>query len=74
MGFWSSLLKYGGKAARGTGHVIGVTGKTLGSAALHPQRTLMGAGKAMQTAAVGSAAGYDMGEADHRQERGTHRR
>ncbi len=45
MGFWSSLLKYGGKAARGTGHVIGVTGKTLGSAALHPQRTLMGAGK-----------------------------
>ena len=36
MGFWSSLLKYGGKAARGTGHVIGVTGKTLGSAALHP--------------------------------------
>ena len=42
MGFWSSLLKYGGKAARGTGHVIGVTGKTLGSAALHPQRTLMG--------------------------------
>ena len=27
-------------------------------AALHPQRTLMGAGKAMQTAAVGSAAGY----------------
>ena len=58
MGFWSSLLKYGGKAARGTGHVIGVTGKTLGSAALHPQRTLMGAGKAMQTAAVGSAAGY----------------
>ena len=58
MGFWSSLLKYGGKAARGTGHVIGATGKTLGSAALHPQRTLMGAGKAMQTAAVGSAAGY----------------
>lgn len=58
MGFWSSLLKYSGKAARGTGHVIGATGKTLGSAALHPQRTLMGAGKAMQTAAVGSAAGY----------------
>ena len=45
MGFWSSLLKYGGKAARGTGHVIGVTGKTLGSAALHPQRTLMGAAR-----------------------------
>ena len=51
-------MKYSGKAARGTGHVIGATGKTLGSAALHPQRTLMGAGKAMQTAAVGSAAGY----------------
>ncbi len=36
MGFWSSLLKYGGKAARGTGHVIGVTGKTLGQCGTPP--------------------------------------
>lgn len=58
MGFWSTLLKYGAKAARGTGHAIGVTAKATGSAALHPQRTLAGAGNAMKTAAVGSAAGY----------------
>ena len=51
MGFWSSLLKYGGQAA-------GATGRTLGGAIIHPQRTLTGAGKAMKTAAVGSAAGY----------------
>lgn len=51
-------MKYGDKAARGTGYVIGMTGKILGSAALHPQRTLMGVDKAMQTAAVGSVAGY----------------
>lgn len=58
MGFWSSLLKYGGKAARGTGHVIGATSRTVGNAALHPQRTLTGAGKAMKTAATGGAVGY----------------
>lgn len=58
MGFWSSLLKYGGKAARGTGHVLGTTSRTVGSAALHPQRTLTGAGRAMKTAAAGGAVGY----------------
>lgn len=58
MGFWSSLLKYGGKAARNTGHAIGATGRSVGGAVIHPQRTLTGAGKAMKTAAVGSAAGY----------------
>lgn len=58
MGFWSSFVKYGGKAARGTGHVIGVTSKTLGHATLHPQRTLTGAGIAMKTAATGGAVGY----------------
>lgn len=58
MGFWNSLLKYGGKAAIGTGHAIGATNRTVGSAALHPQRTLTGAGKAMKTAATGGAVGY----------------
>ena len=58
MGFWSSLLKYGSTAARGAGHALGATGKTVGGAVLHPQRTLTGAGKAMKTAAAGGAVGY----------------
>lgn len=58
MGFWSTLLKYGVRAARGTGHAVGATAKATGSAALHPARTLTGAGNALKTAAVGSAAGY----------------
>jgi hypothetical protein len=58
MGFWSSLLKIGMKTARGTGHAIGATARTAGSAALHPQRTLVGAGQAVKTAAVGGAVGY----------------
>lgn len=58
MGFWSTLLRYGGKAAKGTGHVVGNTSKTVGSAVLHPQRTLVGAGKAVKTATVGGAVGY----------------
>ena len=51
MGFWSTLLKHGGQA-------VGATGRSLGGAIVHPQRTLTGAGKAMKTAAIGSAAGY----------------
>ena len=51
MGFWSSLLKYGGKAAT-------ATGKSIGGAVLHPSQTLRGAGSAMKTATVGAAAGY----------------
>ena len=62
MGFWSSLLKTGGKAA-------GATGKAVGRAVLHPSQTLRGAGSALKTATVGAAAG----ETDHRQERGAHR-
>ena len=57
MGFWSSLLKIGMKTARGTGQAIGATARTAGSAALHPQRTLVGAGQAVKTA-VGGAVGY----------------
>lgn len=51
MGFWSSLLKTGGKA-------VGATGKAVGGAVLHPSQTLRGAGKALKTATVGAAAGY----------------
>lgn len=51
MGFWSSLLKTGGKA-------VGATGKAVGGAVLHPSQTLRGAGKAVKTATVGAAAGY----------------
>lgn len=47
MGFWDALLKAGGKAA-----------KNMGQAVLHPSQTLRGAGQAMKTAAIGSAAGY----------------
>lgn len=51
MGFWSNLLKYGGKAAT-------ATGKSLGNAVLHPSQTLRGAGSAMKVAAAGTAVGY----------------
>lgn len=51
MGFWSTILKYGGKAAKSTG-------KSVGEAVLHPTTTLRNAGKAVKTAAVGGAAGY----------------
>lgn len=47
-------MKYGGKAAKGMGSAT----KTVGSAALHPQRTLVGAGRAVKTAAAGGAIGY----------------
>lgn len=51
MGFWSSLLKYSGKAAA-------ATGKSVGKAVLHPSQTLRGAGNAVKVATVGSAVGY----------------
>jgi len=51
-------LKYGGKAAKGTGKAVLATGKNVGEAALHPSQTLRGAGQAVKTAAVGGAIGY----------------
>lgn len=51
MGFWSTLLKYGGKATV-------ATGKSVGNAVLHPTQTLRGAGQAVKTATVGGAVGY----------------
>ena len=62
MGFWNTLLKYGGKAAKGAGHAAVATGRSAGQAVLHPSQTLRGAGQAMKTAAVGGAAGYVAGE------------
>lgn len=51
-------MKYGGKAAKGTGKAVLATGKNVGEAALHPSQTLRGAGQAVKTAAVGGAIGY----------------
>ena len=48
-------MKYGGKAAKGTGKAVLATGKNVGEAALHPSQTLRGAGQAVKTAAVMSA-------------------
>lgn len=49
---WSSLLKatfkYGGRAAK-------ATASSVGSAVIHPQRTIKGLGTATKTAAVGGA-------------------
>lgn len=58
MGFWSSLLKYGGKAAKGVGAAAAETGKTAGSAILHPTKTLRTAGHAIKAATVTGAVGY----------------
>lgn len=51
MGFWNTLLKYGGKATV-------ATGKTVGNAVLHPAQTLRGAGNAVKVAILGTAVGY----------------
>lgn len=58
MGFWSTLLRYGGKAAKGMGKAAVATGKSAGDAVLHPTKTLRGAGQAIKTATVGGAVGY----------------
>lgn len=58
MGFWDSLLRYGGKAVKGMGKATVTTGKSVGNAALHPSQTLRGAGQAIKTATVGGAVGY----------------
>ena len=58
MGFWSSLLKTGGKAISYGGKATVATGKSVGNAVLHPSQTLRGAGSALKTATVGGAVGY----------------
>ena len=65
MGFWDTILKYGGKAVKGAGKAAKnvekaavTTGKSVGNAALHPSQTLRGAGQAVKTATIGGAVGY----------------
>lgn len=58
MGFWSTVLKYGGKAAKGVGTATAATGKSVGKAVLNPSQTLRGAGQAVKTATLGGAVGY----------------
>lgn len=58
MGFWNTVLKYGGKAAKGMGQAVAATGKSAGHAVLHPSQTLRGAGQAVKTATAGAAVGY----------------
>lgn len=58
MGFWSTVLKYGGKAVKGVGTATMTTGKSVGKAALHPSQTLRGMGQAVKTATIGGAVGY----------------
>lgn len=58
MGFWSTVLKYGGKAVKGAGTATVATGKSVGKAVLNPTQTLRGAGQAVKTATVGGAVGY----------------
>lgn len=58
MGFWNTVLKYGGKAAKGVGTATAATGKSVGKAVLTPSQTLRGAGQAVKTATIGGAVGY----------------
>lgn len=58
MGFWNTVLKYGGKAAKGVGTATAATGKSVGKAVLNPSQTLRGAGQAVKTATIGGAVGY----------------
>lgn len=47
MGKWSTVLRWAGKPF-----------KSLGGAAVHPQQTLVGAGRAVKTATIGAGVGY----------------
>lgn len=52
MSKWATLLKYGKRAASSS------AATTMGNAMIHPQRTLVGLGKATKTAVVGGGMGY----------------
>lgn len=58
MGFWSTILQYGGKALKGTRKATTAVGRSMGNAVLHPSQALRGAGQAVKTATVGGAFGY----------------
>ncbi len=52
MSKWATLLKYGKRAASSS------AATTMGDAMIHPQKTLVGLGKATKTAVVGGGMGY----------------
>jgi hypothetical protein len=58
MSIWAKIAKYGGSALKGAGSVAKQGLKSASNTAVHPTQALKGAGSAMKTAAVGSAAGY----------------
>ena len=58
MSIWAKIAKYGGSALKGAGSVAKQGLKSASNTAVHPTQALRGAGSAMKTAAVGSAAGY----------------
>lgn len=58
MGFWNTVLRYSGQAAKGVGHATAATSKSMGKAMLNPSQTLRGAGQAVKTATIGGAVGY----------------
>ena len=58
MSIWAKIARYGGSALKGAGGVAKQGLKSASSTAVHPTQALRGAGSAMKTAAVGSAAGY----------------
>lgn len=52
MSKWATLLKYGKRAVNSS------AATTIGDAMIHPQRTLVGLGKATKTAVIGGGMGY----------------
>ena len=56
MGKWATILQWGKKAMNHP--AAEATGRSIGGAIIHPQRTLTGIGKATKTAVVGGSMGY----------------
>ena len=55
---WTTVLKAGKPLLRWTMRGGKATIESVGSAVIHPQRTLKGLGTATKTAAIGGAVGY----------------
>lgn len=55
---WATILKAGKPLLRWTMQGGKATIESVGSAVIHPQRTLKGLGTATKTAAIGGAVGY----------------
>lgn len=59
MSKWSAILKTGTTLLKGGKYVVNNPAtRSLADAAIHPQRTLIGAGRAIKTATVGAGIGY----------------